>query len=145
MIKPICANGVLRPSSGSNHILERSAVSASKLDTHGIPTIHEVANISSVGGVINCGSQGIVVDVSITDCASTPCDLNVGSVYQLDLDFIPSDKYDDLDFDVTLVQDGRDTTILQATLAGPVDPTKFYRLNYLGLITGEYGNGVSSA
>jgi len=92
-----------------------------------------------VDGVEDCGSEGIVHEVRVTDCNRVPCDVMVGRTYQVEIDFTPVRSHPVIHLRVILGHDGSSHVVVDVPVPGSaVDAGTKYTFTYQMPVTNEF-------
>ncbi|CAG7681486.1 unnamed protein product [Allacma fusca] len=97
--------------------------------------------LGKVEGISDCGSQGNVLEVRVTDCTTLPCDFLVGQTYQIEVDFEPSVEHSELLAVATIFSGGVNVDIFKEFIPAAVSPGNAYTLAYPWTVHGDHGFG----
>jgi len=92
-----------------------------------------------VEGIISCGSEAHIEDITITDCRLVPCQAYVGNKYRIDIKFRPRHSHEQLHLNIVLIHGGESTVIVDGPVENSgVEAGMEYTFGYEYSITGAF-------
>jgi len=110
----------------------------------GSATLTRSNSSRAIDGILDCGSESVVVDVRLegTDgesCDSVPCEAVIGKSYRVEAEFRPKYSHDDLRLNIFLVQAPEQYEVVNTLIENSaVEEGVSYTLGYNFAVTGEF-------
>ncbi len=95
-----------------------------------------------VEGVTPCGGQGETLEVRITDCTTLPCQIQLGSTYDLEVDFVPAKTHTTLDVTISVIHGGQENQIGHETIPAEVNSGESFTMAYPWAASGDLATGT---